>query len=237
MQSMIFAAGLGTRLKPLTDTKPKALVELNGKTLLEHTIETLRNAGTDSIVVNVHHFAEQINQFLSERDFGLPIKISDESDKLLDTGGGLRKAEQLFLKDEPILIHNVDIISNARLAEIYELGKLHDAVLLVSKRKTKRYLLFDEQMHLKGWTNIENKEVRSPYADLDISKCQMLAFSGIHVFSPRLFKKMQAFEDKFGIIDFYLKACADSDIVGYVQEDLSLTDIGKIEVLKQLSTT
>ena len=234
---MIFAAGLGTRLKPLTDTKPKALVELNGKTLLEHTIETLRNAGTDSIVVNVHHFAEQINQFLSERDFGLPIKISDESDKLLDTGGGLRKAEQLFLKDEPILIHNVDIISNARLAEIYELGKLHDAVLLVSKRKTKRYLLFDEQMHLKGWTNIENKEVRSPYADLDISKCQMLAFSGIHVFSPRLFKKMRAFEDMFGIIDFYLKACADSDIVGYVQEDLSLTDIGKIEVLKQLSTT
>ena len=247
---MIFAAGLGTRLKPLTDTMPKALVRVGGEPLIKRVIMNLAAAGVDRIVVNVHHFAEQIIDYLKDNDnFGLDIRISDETAGLLETGGGIKKAAPLFDPATPILIHNVDILSNVNLSEFYQIasrseeGRVKseesnccdavDAVLLVSWRKTKRYLLFDDDMKLVGWTNIETGEVRSPYPDLDPKKCRMYAFAGIHALSPRLLKMMDEFPDRFGIIDFYLKACATHNIKGYVKDDLKLMDIGKLDTLAQ----
>ena len=268
---MIFAAGLGTRLKPLTDTMPKALVRVGGEPLIKRVIMNLAAAGVDRIVVNVHHFAGQIIDYLKDNDnFGLDIRISDETDGLLETGGGIKKAAPLFDPADPILIHNVDILSNVDLREFYQVasrsekgkvkseesecgsekGKVEneegrgkneesnccdavDAVLLVSWRKTKRYLLFNDDMKLVGWTNIETGEVRSPYPELNPKECRMYAFAGIHALSPRLLKMMDEFPDRFGIIDFYLKACASHNIKGYVKDDLKLMDIGKLDTLAQ----
>lgn len=268
---MIFAAGLGTRLKPLTDTMPKALVRVGGEPLIKRVIMNLAAAGVDRIVVNVHHFAGQIIDYLKDNDnFGLDIRISDETAGLLETGGGIKKAAPLFDPTAPILIHNVDILSNVNLSEFYQIasrsekgkvkseesecgsekGKVEneeergkneesnccdavDAVLLVSWRKTKRYLLFNDDMKLVGWTNIETGEVRSPYPELNPKECRMYAFAGIHALSPRLLKMMDEFPDRFGIIDFYLKACATHNIKGYVKDDLKLMDIGKLDTLAQ----
>ena len=231
---MIFAAGLGTRLKPLTDTMPKALVRVGNKPLIEHVINKLKSSGVERVVVNVHHFAWQVIDYLQENDnFGLDVRISDESTKLLDTGGGLKKAAPLFKPDAPVLIHNVDILSNVDLGWLYENSKGSDAVLLVSERKTKRYLLFNDDMRLVGWTNVETGEVKSPYENLDVSTCKMYAFSGIHVFSPRLFPLMDSFPDKFGIIDFYLKVCGEAVIKACVKPDLRLLDVGKLDTLAE----
>ena len=151
-QAMIFAAGLGTRLKPLTDTMPKALVRVGGQPLLWHVIMKLKKAGYERIVVNVHHFASQITDYLAANDhFGLDIRISDETEALLETGGGIKKALPLFDPSEPILIHNVDILSNLDLNAL----PMDAPLLVVSERKTKRYLMFDDEMRLHGWTNIE----------------------------------------------------------------------------------
>ena len=245
MQAMIFAAGLGTRLKPLTDTMPKALVRVGGEPLIKRVIENLARAGVDRIVVNVHHFAGQIIDYLNENNnFGLDIRISDETSGLLETGGGIKKAAPLFDPDAPILIHNVDILSNVDLKKFYIAASVReerrvkseegvDAVLLVSWRKTKRYLLFDDDMRLVGWTNIETGEVRSPYPELNPKECRMYAFAGIHAISPRLLKMMDSFPDRFGIIDFYLKACATHNVIGYAKDDLKLMDIGKLDTLVQ----
>ena len=243
---MIFAAGLGTRLKPLTDTMPKALVRVGGEPLIKRVIMNLAAAGVERIVVNVHHFAEQIIDYLKDNDnFGLDIRISDETAGLLETGGGIKKAAPLFDSTAPILIHNVDILSNVNLSEFYQMASRSeelrvkseeadcDAVLLVSWRKTKRYLLFNDDMRLVGWTNIETGEVRSPYPELNPKECRMYAFAGIHALSPRLLKMMDEFPDRFGIIDFYLKACATHNIKGYVKDDLKLMDIGKLDTLAQ----
>lgn len=234
MQSMIFAAGLGTRLKPITDSLPKALVEVGGKTLLERTINTLRNAGSDRIVVNVHHFAEKIMDYLERNgNFGLDILISDEREKLLNTGGGIKKAAGLFKTDEDILIHNVDILSNVDLRTFYNGDANADALLFVSQRVTKRYLLFNDDMQLVGWTNVETGEVRSPHAGLDVARCHKYAFAGIHRFSPRLFNLMQGWPDQFGITDFYVNSCDKASIKAYVKEDLKVLDVGKIDTLNQ----
>lgn len=233
MQAMIFAAGLGTRLKPITDTRPKALVEVGGEPLLRRVIEKLAAAGAGRIVVNVHHFAPMVVDYMKRNgNFGLDIRVSDESDKLLDTGGGIKKARALFEPGLPILIHNVDILSNVDLKAFYQASAHNDATLLVSSRKTKRYLLFDDSMRLVGWTNIETGEVKSPHPGLNPAQCQMYAFSGIHTFSPSLLKLMDSFPDKFGIIDFYLKVCAEANIVGFVQPDLRLMDVGKLDTLQ-----
>lgn len=232
MQAMIFAAGLGTRLKPLTDTMPKALVRVDGIPLIEHVAEKMKCAGVERIVVNVHHFAGQVISFLHDNgNFGMDIRISDESDMLLDTGGGIKKALPMFIPDEPVLIHNVDILSNVDLRWLYEKHDGADATLLVSRRVTKRYLLFADDMRLVGWTNVETGEVKSPYPGLDVSDCRMFAFSGIHVFSPRLFPLMDGFPEKFGIIDFYLRVCDTVVIRGCVKEDLKLLDVGKLDTL------
>ena len=233
MQAMIFAAGLGTRLKPLTDRIPKALVSVGGEPLLKRVIFQLKDAGVTRIVVNVHHFSQQIIDYLRENNnFGMDIRISDESDKLLETGGGIKKAWPLFDQTEPILIHNVDILSNVNLQKFYQNAPLA-ARLLVSERKTKRYLLFDDTMRLVGWTNIETGEVKSPYPGLNPKDYQMYAFSGIHMVAPSLFPLMEDEPDKFPIMDFYLRHCDKVRIEGYVKNDLKLMDVGKQETLKE----
>lgn len=240
---MIFAAGLGTRLAPLTSDRPKALVELWGKPLLRHVIEKLAGEGFLSITVNVHHFAEQIIEYLNTPEFrgycegaALKIEISDESARLLDTGGGLKHAASiLFARDsDPVLIHNVDILSNARLSALYSQIGDADALLLVSPRDTARYLLFSQDMRLVGWENIRTGEVRTPCPDLNPGNCKCLAFSGIHVVSRRLVDAMQNWPDKFSITDFYIQMCRELNIRGFEDRDLRLVDVGKIDVLRRL---
>ena len=238
-QAMILAAGLGTRLKPLTDTMPKALVPVGGTPLLDLNIRKLQSQGYDRFVVNIHHFAQQIVDYVAQQDYAPLVRFSDETDGLLETGGGLKKAAPLFLDDTPVLIHNVDILDNV---DYDWLARQHqpdeDAVLLVSPRKTKRYLLFDNAMRLMGWKNIETGEIKSPYEYIrrtGLSQhgepLNMFAFSGIHSFSPRLFPLMDRFPDRFGIIDFYLSVCHRSRIVGLLKDDLRILDVGKLDSL------
>lgn len=232
MKALVFAAGLGTRLRPLTDSLPKALVPVGGRPLLDIVLRRLTKAGADDIVVNVHHFAYQIKDFLASHDYGVRVQISDETDQLLDTGGGLRRAAALFASDEaPILIHNVDILSNADLPAFYREATVCDALLLVSERETSRYLLFNDENRLVGWTNVKTGEVRSPFVGLEPNACKHYAFSGIHCFSPRLLPLMQAWPDKFSIIDFYLEACAHADISAAFSPNLRLLDVGKPDAL------
>lgn len=231
---MIFAAGLGTRLKPLTDTMPKALVPVGGQPLLWHVVMKLKDAGYERIVVNVHHFAQQIIDYLhANQNFGLDIRISDERQQLLETGGGIKKALPLFDASSPILIHNVDILSNLDLCALPMDGPL----LVVSERQTKRYLLFDDDLRLQGWTNIETGELKGPVANCQLStdNCQFrkLAFSGIHLFHPSLAPLLSDWPERFPIMDFYLKACGDRLIRGYEAGNLRLLDVGKLDSLDQ----
>ena len=230
---MIFAAGLGTRLKPLTDHMPKALVPVAGKPMLEHVIGKLKSAGFDEIVINVHHFAHQIIDFLKAKDnFGIQIWISDESEELLDTGGGIKKAAPYF--DEPFLVHNADILSNIDLKAMYNyhLTSSNDATLLVSPRKTVRNLLFDEGNRLQGWVNKDTLQTKPEGLVYHPEVQKEYAFGGIHVISPTLFKYMgDGWTGKFSIMDFYLKTCHEAQLGGYVKEDLQLIDIGKLDTL------
>lgn len=230
---MLFAAGLGTRLRPLTDTMPKALVPVGGRPLLDITISRLTEAGATEIVVNVHHFSHQIIDYVATHSFDAAVTISDERDQLLDTGGGLKKALPLFSKesDAPILIHNVDILSNADLAAFYHDNQDVDVALMVSQRNTQRYLLFDDTMRLVGWTNIATGEVRSPYPDLDVSRCHKYAFSGIHLVHPSIADTMEDWPERFPIMDFYLRNCDKLHIRGVLNESLRLLDVGKQDTL------
>lgn len=255
MQSMIFAAGLGTRLKPLTDRIPKALVRVGGKPLIEYVLKNLVAAGSKRIVVNVHHFANQIIEYLQQNDFGVDICVSDETEMLLDTGGGIKNAAPFFNTSEPVLIHNVDILSNVDLRELYnyaceaEIEQKVDAVLLVSLRKTKRYLIFNKDMRLVGWTNVDTGEVKSPYETLheltftqpydnnNITNEQygytLFAFSGIHVIGNKVFEAMDECSAKFPIMDFYLQYAKDLHFVGKVKNNLKLMDVGKLDTLAE----
>lgn len=238
-QVMILAAGLGTRLKPLTDTMPKALVPVGGSPLLDINIRKLQAQGYDRFVVNVHHFAQQIIDYVTQQDYAPLVHFSDEREQLLETGGGLKKARNLFRDDEPILIHNVDILDNVDYGWFSRQHQTdEDAVLLVSRRKTKRYLLFDNAMRLMGWKNVETGEVKSPYEYVRRTglsqhgeELNMYAFSGIHSFSPRLFSLMDRFPAKFSIMDFYLSICHRSRIFGCVKDDLQVLDVGKLDAL------
>ncbi len=258
MQSMIFAAGFGTRLKPITNFKPKALVEVNGIPLLAHTINKLKSAGSELIVVNVHHFSNQIIDYINKNNFGVEIKISDETLKILDTGGGIKKAAHFFSPNIAILLHNVDILSNINLQQFYTLSKelieknISDAILLVSPRCTKRYLIFNKDMKLVGWTNVETGEVKSPYAKIRKLKFsqpynntlsnsnqhnyKLLAFSGIHVINPSIIKKMDDSSDVFPIMDFYISHCDELNFTGYIESDLKLLDVGKLDTLEKAET-
>ena len=232
-QAMIFAAGLGTRLKPLTDTMPKALVRVGGEPLLWHVIMRLRAAGFGRLVINVHHFADQIVAYLEANGFfGLDTQVSDERACLLETGGGIRHALPLLDANAPVLIHNVDILSNIDLAAFYEAAEPHsDALLLVSQRTTKRYLLFDQE-RLVGWTNVETGEVRTPHIHIP-DGAEKLAFSGVHLLMPSMFPLLKEEPDRFPIIDFYLRRCAEKRIMAHVGHDLQLLDVGKLDTLEK----
>lgn len=240
MKALLFAAGLGTRLKPLTDSMPKAMVPVSGHPLIYHVIEKLKASGVDDIVVNVHHFASMIEDYVHGMDdFGIRVRFSDETDFLRETGGGILHAENL-LKDGNsdgkgrFLVHNVDILSNLDIGEFISSAR-EDALaqIVVSDRKTSRYFLFNDENRLVGWTNISTGEVRSPYEDLDIASCRKLAFSGIHLISEKVFPVFReyGFEGKFPIVDFYLKVCRDYPIYGTVPENYRMVDVGKLDTI------
>lgn len=247
---MIFAAGLGTRLKPLTDTMPKALVPLAGKTLLQWQIEKLKAAGITDIVVNVHHFADKIIDYLRENNyFGCNIQVSDERDMLLETGGGLRKAKSLLTgfrlpasecPKDPILICNVDILSNIDIPTLLKAYNPDEmGVVVVYPRDTQRYLLFDETNRLCGWTNIATGEVRGPVADnqYPIANTRKLAFSGMQLLNPRIFEVMDKVVtekgEKFSLIDLYLNIAEKEILRAFIPENYRMMDVGKINQLSE----
>jgi NDP-sugar pyrophosphorylase family protein len=236
MKAMIFAAGLGSRLKPLTNTMPKALVPINGKPLLEHVILKLKDAGFDEIVINIHHFGEQIIDFLeSKANYGLSIQISNETNGLLETGGGIKHAANLLQGDKPFLVHNVDILSDLDISDFYQKALVNRSLvtLLVSSRVSSRYLLFDENNHLKGWINEKTGEFKSPVSNFKPENYRKFAFGGIHVLSPTIFQYMnENWKGKFSIIDFYLSICGQLPIQAHIASDIQLIDVGKPETLK-----
>ncbi len=233
MKAMIFAAGLGTRLLDETSDRPKALVEIGGKTLLQHAIEKLINEGVSEIIVNVHHFAKLVINFLSENDFGIPVHVSDESGKLLDTGGGLKKAARFFKGNSPVLIYNVDVLSNLNL-QLFKNEHLKSGALVtlaVRNRKTQRYFKFDNEKRLVGWLNKKTGETKISISENFESSTEM-AFSGIHIVQPELFRLMPA-EDRFPIINVYLELAKTYVIKGYFDDSDLWMDVGKSEQLAE----
>jgi NDP-sugar pyrophosphorylase family protein len=230
---MILAAGLGTRLKDETASRPKALVEVGGKTLLEHALEKLKNEGFTEVVVNVHHFAPLVIRFLASRDFGIPVNVSDESGKLLDTGGALKKAAGYFPGNDPVLIYNVDVLSDLNLSTLVDAhlrsGAL--ATLVVRNRKTSRYLCFNQEKRLVGWMNKKTGE-RKVAVPEDFDQSVKRAFSGIHVIHPGIFEYMPG-DDRFSIIDLYLGLAGDHLINGYFDESDWWIDVGKTDELSR----
>ena len=282
MKAMILAAGLGTRLRPLTDTRPKALVEINGRTLLEITISRLRAFGITEVIINVHHFAGMVESYLKARNnFGMRIEISREDDLLLDTGGGLKKAAWFFLEDsdrhnstksdEPFLLHNVDVISNIDLAAMLQFHNEHQALatLAVQSRESGRQLLFNDQLQLSGRRinnedtlipspptaaipppntvissearNLSSPSFHSPLAtrhsplpqSKEPSPLLPLAFSGIHIISPRLLPMLTE-EGPFSIIDSYLRLSSQGQkILAFRHDNSYWRDLGKPADLAQ----
>jgi NDP-sugar pyrophosphorylase family protein len=247
MKAMILAAGLGTRLRPLTDDRPKALVEVAGRTLLEITLCRLRTFGVQEVIVNTHHYADMIFEYLeANHNFGMRIETSRE-EVLLDTGGGLKNAAWFFLEDkqssqEPLILHNVDVISNIDLACMMRFHIAHDslATLAVQNRETSRYLLFDERGQLCGRqaARIEKGEaskIRLDEAEVvrAASDMRALAFSGIHVISPCLFAEMKE-EGAFSIIDSYLHLAAQGEkIIAFPADEYDWRDLGRPESIAQ----
>ena len=234
MQAMLFAAGLGTRLKPFTDKHPKALAEVNGKTLLEHNIRYLQSFGIRDVVVNVHHFAEQIEQVLANHHgFGSGVRISDERGEVLETGGGLKKARSFFTGNTPVVVLNVDVFSNLDLKQMIAAHEQENplATLAVMQRNSSRQLLFDADMRLTGWENIKTKEKRMARPGVAY---RPFAFSGVQIVSQQLLHSMPQ-EGKFSIIDVYLEAASRpySKVLGYDHTGDWFIDVGKPESLAQ----
>lgn len=227
MKALIFAAGLGTRLKPITDSLPKALLQIGGIPLLEHIIAKLLINGFNEIVINVHHHAHMIRNFLKEKNnFNIRIDISDESDMLLDTGGGLRKVSWFFSDNKPFLVHNVDVISDIDLGNLYCSHTQSNALatIAVRNRATQRYFLFDGNMNLCGWENrTRNERIISRTSSSELNP---LAFSGIHVISPGIFEFMEE-NKKYSMTDVYLKLSTYHCIKGYPHNNGYWMDLGK----------
>jgi mannose-1-phosphate guanylyltransferase len=237
MKAMILAAGLGTRLRPLTDHRPKALVEVAGRTLLEITLTRLRAFGVREVIVNVHHFADMIVDYLKENDnFGVRVEISRE-DVLLDTGGGLKKAGWFFTEsakknDGPFILHNVDVISTVDFERMLQFHSQNRALatLAVQHRESSRYLLFDEQSELCGRHAGRDKEVEMARVT---EKAEPLAFSGIHVISPRLLGLMRE-EGVFSIITAYLRLAEEAEkIMAFRADEYYWRDLGRISALQK----
>ena len=237
MKAMVLAAGLGTRLRPLTDDRPKALVEIGGRTLLEITLLRLRAFGVREVIVNVHHFADMIVEYLKANgNFGMRIEVSRE-ELLLDTGGGLKKAGWFFLEDDqrldvPFLLHNVDVISAVDFGCMLQAHRERQALatLAVQERETSRYLLFDDQLQLCGRRAGREKESEVVRPS---EKLQALAFAGIHLISPRLLTMMSE-EGAFSIISTYLRLAAGGErIAGFRADKYYWRDLGKPGQLPQ----
>jgi NDP-sugar pyrophosphorylase family protein len=237
MKAMILAAGLGTRLRPLTDTRPKALVEIGGHTLLEITLSRLRAFGVGEVIINVHHFADMILEYLKTNDnFGMRIEISRE-EVLLDTGGGLKKAAYFFRggsssSDAPFILHNVDVISTIDLQRMvqFHLENQALATLAVQDRETSRHLLFDESFQLCGRQIRGDEKAKLVRSSRQV---QPLAFSGIHVISPRLFSMMTE-DGAFSIITSYLRLAAQGErILGFRADEYYWRDLGRLENVTQ----
>ncbi len=237
MKAMILAAGLGLRLRPITDNRPKALVEIAGRTLLEITLSRLRAFGIHEVIINVHHFAEIILEYLKTNDnFGMRIEVSCE-EVLLDTGGGLKKAAYFFLEhsnrfEEPFILHNVDVISTIDLRRMVQFHTENRALatLAVQDRETTRYLLFDEQLQLCGWRSGRDQKTEFVRSSQQV---QALAFSGIHVISPRIFAMMTG-EGVFSIISSYLHLAAQGEnILAFRADEYYWRDLGRPENLME----
>lgn len=234
---MIFAAGLGTRLRPLTDNMPKAMVPVAGKPMLQRVIENLAQHGCHDIVVNIHHFGQQIIDFLDQNDnFGQNIIISDERDLLLDTGGGILAARQWLDDGTPFIVHNADILTTLDITAMYKhhCASNADATLLVKSRNTQRYLLFDGDNQLKGWINKKTGKTRPSDIDATNHGLHEFAFGGLHILSPSIFNALESFstEPKFSITNpFYIDKCRELKIQGYNPQDYDWFDIGSPETL------
>lgn len=227
MEAMIFAAGLGTRLLGETNDKPKALVDVGGKSLLQRAIEKISASRVSKIVVNVHHFAPQVIDFIESKNWEVPVFVSDESDQLLETGGGLKKAGPMFSGKEPILIYNVDIISNLDLNQLEAAHLASDnlVTLVVRKRESQRYFKFDAEMQLAGWINKKSGETKISRPDV-FNDAKELAFSGIHIVQPEILNYMPE-EERFSIVNVYLELAKKQKIKGYFDTSELWMDVGK----------
>ena len=226
MKAMILAAGLGTRLKPFTEQHPKALAEINGRSLLQRNIEYLASYGITDIIVNVHHFPDQITDAIKKNNgFGSNITISDEKDKVLETGGGLMKAKDFFDEEEPFVLMNVDILTDMNLRRMIKQHKNTKALatLAVTHRETSRYFLFDDLENLCGWKNIKTGEQK---ISKEAGKYFEKAFSGIHLISPQIFPLVKL-KGKFSMVDVYLQLCKTNCIMGFDHSTDKFIDVGK----------
>jgi MurNAc alpha-1-phosphate uridylyltransferase len=231
MKAMIFAAGLGTRLRPLTNDRPKAMVEINGMPLLEIIIRRLRHYGYREIIVNVHHYSEMIIDFLKEKKhFGIDISVSDETGMVLETGGGLQKASWFFEDGAPFLVHNVDILTDLNYHDLMAFHHQNKAIatLATRNRTTSRYLLFNNKNVLSGWKNIKTEEVKMSRGAFE--EMNPFAFSGIHIIDPKLFTHFTR-TGKFSIIDTYLDVAKTEIIAGFDHSDGIWLDVGKPDAL------
>ncbi len=233
MRAMILAAGLGTRLKPLTDSTPKALIKIKEHTLLELQIKKLKAEGFDRIIINVHHFADKIQRYLEENNFfNCSIEISDESKKILDTGGGLKKASKFFSDENPFLVYNVDILSNINLKKLMEfhLTSKSIATLAVQNRESSRKFLFDRNNSLCGWMNEKSGE--KIITKQEQSELFPFSFGGIQIIDPKIFNYFPD-KDVFSLVEFYLSVAKKEKISGFIHKEDKWMDIGKKENLNQ----
>ena len=231
MKAMIFAAGLGTRLKEYTADRPKALVKVKGKTLLQHCTEHLKRFGINTIVINIHHFGEKVLEELSEHNnYGCEIIISDEREQLLETGGGLMKAARYLQGSEPVVVFNVDVLSNIDLGKMLEYHKSKTALatLATRKRVSSRYLLFDKGHQLCGWTNTKTSEVK---ISREGRETEQYAFSGIQILSPEIFDLIGE-KGKFSITESYLNLAKEHEIIAYPHDEDYWFDVGSPEKLE-----
>lgn len=252
MKGMIFAAGIGSRLRPFTDRHPKALAPVGGVPMLKRVIERLKQAGVDEIVINVHHFADQIEDYVKNNDsFGIELHLSDESRLLLDTGGGLLRAKAWLENSGPVMIQNADILTDCSLSDMMEshLQSAAMATLLVAQRTTQRYFMLSPDARLVGWTNIATGQYRPAEAEMYRQDAQLRAFGGVHVIdSDHIFQQLEKYNTsllkanperevldgvaKFSITDFYIETSACNKFIGYQPESpYQWLDIGKAETL------
>ncbi len=226
MKAIVFAAGLGTRLKPLTNDRPKALIEIDNKPLIWHALQNLKKWGVQQAIVNVHHFGNNVIEYLKNCNAGIDISISDERGLLLDTGGGLLKAKDFFNDGNPFFAVNVDVLSTVNLSGVmdHHLKSNALATLVVRKRETSRYFMFDDKKQLTGWIN--TKTGQQIVSRKSIKKSIPLAFSGIQVISPAVFD-MVTEKGKFSLTQMYLRLATDKKIIGYLDKSPFWIDVGK----------